>query len=172
MSKGAKLALTATKNKKIGIFATDFTVSTQAHQKAILELDHTAQVFSQGCTKFVPLIEGEQFDTPELAAVVREYTDILKKDGVDTVLLSCTHYPFIKKEIVALFGPEITVIDPAEETAADALADLQQHKLDRKDGKGQVTICFTADLERGRRLASRVMDISQCRFKQVDLHSK
>lgn len=170
MSKGAKLVLAATKNKKIGVFATDFTVSTGAHKKAILAVDPTAQVFAQGCRKFVPLIEGEKFGTPELKAAVQEYADILKKDGVDTVILSCTHYPFVKKEVQAAFGPGVTVIDPAEATAQEALQDLQaQDLLQDADHVGRADICFTADLKRGKRLAARMLDLKQCVFKEVSL---
>lgn len=170
MSKGAKMLLKATKNKKIGVFATDFTVSTGAHKKAIQAEDPTAQVFAQGCRKFVPLIEGEKFGTPELKAAVQEYADILKKDGVDTVILSCTHYPFVKDEVEKAFGPGVKVLDPAEETAANARTDLEASGLTRElNHQGHCTVCFTADVERGKRLAARMLDMSRCTFKQVDI---
>lgn len=78
-------------------------------------------MFGQGCPKFVPLIEGEKFGTPELKAAIHEYADKLREHHVDTVLLSCTHYPFVRKEIEEEFGPEVTILDPAERTAQDAL---------------------------------------------------
>lgn len=170
MSKGARLVLPATKNKKIGVFATDFTVSTGAHKKAIQAVDPTAQVFAQGCRKFVPLIEGEQFGTPELRAAVKEYADILKQDGVDTVLLSCTHYPFVRDEVEKAFGSGVTVIDPAEETALNARNDLEASGLTNElTHEGHCQVCFTADLERAKRLAARMLDMSHCSFEQVDI---
>ena len=169
MSRGAKLALAATKNKRIGVFATDFTVSTKSHQKAIQALDPSVQVFSQGCTKFVPLIEAGKFGTPELKAAVKEYADILKKDQVDTVLLSCTHYPFVRQEIEETFGPDVTIIDPADSTTVAAQADLRQAGLEQLEGEGHCTICFTAHLERAKGLAARMLDLSQCDFKEIDL---
>ena len=93
-----------TKNNKSASLATDFTVASGAHKREIQEIDPEIQVFGQGCPKFVPLIEGEKFGSPELAAAIKEYTDKLKAQGVDTVMLSCTHYPFCgKKEIREAF---------------------------------------------------------------------
>ena len=61
MSKGAQLVLAASCSKKIGVFATEFTISSGAHKAAILAADAGADVYPQACPKFVPLIEGEQF---------------------------------------------------------------------------------------------------------------
>ena len=91
MAKGARMVKGVTKNKRVGFVATDFTVSTGAHKREIQAMDPEIQVFGQGCPKFVPLIEGEKFGTPELASAVQEYADDLKAHDVDTVLLACTH---------------------------------------------------------------------------------
>jgi glutamate racemase len=112
MSKGAQLVLAASSRKKIGVFATEFTINSGAHKAAILAADDGADVYPQACPKFVPLIEGEQFDSAEVRAAVAEYAAPLKAAGIDTLILSCTHYPFIQKEIESEFGSEVTVIDP------------------------------------------------------------
>lgn len=169
MDKGGQLVPSLTKNKRVGFFATDFTVSTGAHKKAIQAVDPSIQVFGQGCPKFVPLIEGERFGSPELKAAIKEYADKLRQHQVDTVLLSCTHYPFVRKEIEEEFGPEVTILDPAERTAQDALENLEKRGLARTDGLGRAEVCFTADLERGRRLAARMLDLSKCSFHLIDL---
>lgn len=168
MSKGAKLVLKASKNKNIGVLATEFTIGTGAHKKAILAVDAAAQVVPKACPKFVPLIEGEQFGSAALAEAIKEYTKPLQAAGVDTVILSCTHYPFIKKELQAALGLQVTIIDPAEETARTAQSYLVDEKLLRTDG-GKVTICLTADLERGRRLAGRMFNEEECEFKLIKL---
>ena len=103
-------------------------------------------MFGQGCPKFVPLIEGEKFGSPELKAAIHEYADKLREHNVDTVLLSCTHYPFVRKEIEEEFGPEVTILDPAERTTQDALENLEKQGLARTTGLGRAEICFTADL--------------------------
>lgn len=169
MAKGARMVPGVTKNNRVGFFATDFTVSTGAHKREIQRISPEIQVFGQGCPKFVPLIEGEKFGTPELKAAIHEYADKLREHHVDTVLLSCTHYPFVRKEIEEEFGPEVTILDPAERTAQDALENLEKRGLARTDGLGRAEVCFTADLERGRRLAARMLDLSKCSFHLIDL---
>ena len=168
MSKGEQLLLAASKKKKIGVFATQFTISTEAHKKAILAADASAEVYPMACPKFVPLIEGEQFGNPEIEQAVAEYAAPLKEAGIDALILSCTHYPFIKDVVEAEFGSEVTVIDPAEATAK-----LSKEALDKEgllgDCEGSVTICCTADLERVKRLASRMLPLEQCQFKEITL---
>ena len=84
MSKGVDLVLQATKNKHIGLMATDFTVGTGAHRKEIQAADPAAEVFGVGCTKFVPLIEGNRFGSPELKEAIREYAEALQAKQVDS----------------------------------------------------------------------------------------
>lgn len=168
-SKGAKLALAHSKNKRIGVFATDFTVSTQAHKKAIQAVDPTAQVFAQGCTRFVPLIEHECFGSAALDSAIKEYAAPLKAQHIDTLLLSCTHYPFVKSEVEKVFGPEVTVLDPAEATVQDTLTALQAAHLAAESGAGHCQVCFTADLDRGKRLAGLMLDLKHCSFEQAKL---
>ena len=168
MSKGEKLLLAASKKKKIGVFATQFTISTEAHKKAILAADASAEVYPMACPKFVPLIEGEQFGNPEIEQAVAEYAAPLKEAGIDALILSCTHYPFIKDVVEAEFGSEVTVIDPAEATAKLSKEALEKEGL-FGDCEGSVTICCTADLERVKRLASRMLPLEQCQFKEITL---
>ena len=124
------------------------------------------------CAKFVPLIEGEQFASPELPEAVAEYAAPLKAAGVDALILSCTHYPFIREQIEAEFGPEVTVIDPAEATSQLAIEALEKAGLAKTEGVGRVTICGTADIERVQRLAQRMLPVEACDFKEIDLQVK
>lgn len=169
MSKGVSQVLKATKNKRIGLMATDFTVSTGAHRTEIKAADPEAEVFGVGCTKFVPLIEGNRFGSPELKEAIGQYAEALQEKDVDTVILGCTHYPFVREYLEEAFGPEVTVIDPAEATALQAKADLEARKLLQTEGAGRCTICFTGDLDKGKLLASRMLDTGRCNFEQVRL---
>ena len=169
MSKGEQLLLRASKKKKIGVFATQFTISTEAHKKAILAADPTAEVYPQACPKFVPLIEGEQFTNPELLAAVKEYAEPLQQAGVDALILSCTHYPFIKDRIAQVMGPNVTIVDPAEATSLLAQDALRTEELLCSTGRGRVMICCTADEERVRRLAARMLPVEECAFATIDL---
>jgi glutamate racemase len=169
MAKGSRMVEGVTKNNLVGFMATDFTVSTGAHKAEIERLDPEVKVFGQGCPKLVPLIENGEFHTPAVKAAVKEYVDLLKQHNVDTVLLSCTHYPFLQDEIQAAFGSGVTILDPAEMTTADAMEDLKEKDLLNPDGDGRADVCFTADLERAKGLAAHMLDMNRCDFHLIDL---
>ena len=132
--------------------------------------DASAEVYPMACPKFVPLIEGEQFGNPEVAQAVAEYAAPLKEAGIDALILSCTHYPFIKDVVEAEFGSEVTVIDPAEATAKLSIEALEKENL-LSDGEGSVRICCTADLERVKRLAARMLQADECSFEEISLNT-
>lgn len=169
MSKGAELVLEASPSKKIGVFATEFTINSGAHKAAILAKDAGAAVYPKACPKFVPLIEGEQFGSAAVREAVAEYAAPLKAAGIDTLILSCTHYPLIQQEIEAEFGSGVTVIDPAAATARDVQAVLKAQELLRADGTGCLEVCFTADVKRGARIAGRVLPAADCKFAEIKL---
>lgn len=169
MSKGAELALGVTKNKKIGVMATPFTVASGAHKAAVNALDAAAEVFAQGCPDFVPLIEAGVFNGAQIEDAVARYAAPLKTQGVDTVLLSCTHYPFIRAEIENGFGEGVTVLDPAEATALQAKLYLERAGLLKTQGRGTSRVCFTADAERGRAIAAHMLDMDSCTFEEISL---
>lgn len=169
MDRGAASALQAAVRKRIGVLATDFTVGSGAHKRDIRALEPAAEVFAVGCTKFVPLIENEQFDTPELESAIHEYADVLQAQGVDAVILGCTHYPFVEEKLARVLGPSVAIVDPAEATAQRAKADLEARGLLRTGGEGSCAICFTGEVERGARLAARMLDRSACTFSQIRL---
>ena len=171
MAKGASNIREVTHNNKVGFFATDFTVSTGAHKREIERLDPGVEVFGLGCPKLVPLIESEKFGRPEMQEAIKEYVDAMKVHGIDTLLLSCTHYPFLHDEIAAAFGPQVTVLDPAEMTTDEAIKHLQNKGLLKTEGEGSLEVCFTADLARCKRLASRMLDLAHARFLLIDLES-
>lgn len=169
MSKGEKLVLAASAKRSIAVFATEFTIGTGAHAKAIHALDTRAKVTGIACPKFVPLIESEQFGSPAVEEAITEYANTAKQAGADTVILSCTHFPFLRGDIERIMGNGVTVIDPAEQTSKDAQFRLIEEGLLKLTGEGTTTICFTGDVERGKRLAHYIMPNIEAEFKQVIL---
>lgn len=167
-------ALAATRNRKIGMVATLASVRSGAYQKTLKELDGGAEVFCQPCPLFVPLVENGRFQPGDVVieTVAREYLEPLQKDGVDTLILGCTHYPLLKAVIGAIMGPEVTLIDSGAASAralqhqlasAGQLADRQQGEArfyvsDRPEDFEKIASVFLKEsLERG---AERI-DIEQ-----------
>ena len=104
-------ALHNTKNKKIGIMATSATIASNLHKKLLLQADNSVEVFEQACPLFVQLIE-QRATTDQLIPAIYTYLQPLLDEHVDTIILGCTHYPFIQR-LLEEAAPQITFISAA-----------------------------------------------------------
>jgi glutamate racemase len=112
---GIKKALFSTQNKKIGIIGTPATINSEIHKKELLKIDPTLKIYSKACPLFVPLVEEGWFSDFITKKIIQKYLLILKKQKIDTLILACTHYPFLKNTISQVLGEKIKIINPAEE---------------------------------------------------------
>ncbi len=111
---GAKAAVKATKNGKIGIIATRATVGSGVYESAVRECGKDIpglEVISQACPLFVSLAEEGWWDDEVAYLTASRYLEPLKAAGVDTVVLACTHYPLLAKTISKVMGPDVTLIN-------------------------------------------------------------
>ena len=168
---GADMALAVTKSKKVGVIATKATIESKNHAKAIERKDAAVLVYSQACPKLVPLIEQEQLEGPEIELAIAEYLLPMKKQGVDAIILGCTHYPLVSSVIEKIIGNKIVVIDPARETGLEAQYLLQQQKQLSSLNQGNVRLCFSADVERAKRIAGFLFDTEKVEFELVNLEN-
>ncbi len=114
---GARLAAEGTRNNRIGVIGTQATVSSNAYGLAINQLNPDIEVISQACPLFVPLAEEGFIDHPATKLIAAQYLKEITKEGIDTLVLGCTHYPILRKVIEETVGPEIRIIDSAEAVA-------------------------------------------------------
>lgn len=166
---GARSALKVSKNRHIGIIATQATVDSNKHCKAVQAFNAEVSLYSQACPKFVPFIESEKFVSPELKEAAEEYLAPLKAAQTDTLILGCTHYPYISPLISNIMGSGVKLIDPARDTAADARAMLAHSGQLSDLGRGQARFCFSADIERAERLAKMIIDAPLPEFEIINL---
>ena len=166
---GVDMALAVSKSKKIGVMATKATIDSKNHTKAIHRKDNTVFVYSQACPKLVPLIEHEQLEDAEVELAVAEYLLPMKNQGVDVVILGCTHYPFVRLVIKKIVGNSVAIIDPARETGLEAYHILRQQEQLSTLSQGKVRLCFSADMERAKRMACFMFDTEKVEFELVDL---
>ncbi len=116
---GAKAALAATKNGKIGVIGTEATIKSGAYARELERLRSAVKVFSLPCPLFVPLVEEGWVDNEVALMTARNYLSGFAGNGIDTVLLGCTHYPLLKKTIALVMGGGVTLIDSAKEIAKE-----------------------------------------------------
>lgn len=116
---GARAAVQATRERRVGILATEATVRSNAYQVALHTLDAGLEIFAVPCPRLAPLIQNGDVFSEEVEQAAREYVAPLKENRVDTVILGCTHYPLITPMLRRLLGPHVTLINSAEETARE-----------------------------------------------------
>ena len=114
---GVAGALAATRNRKIGVIGTRATVMSRAYERSISATDGGMTVVTQACPLFVPLVEEGWLDGDVTLRVAERYLEPLKRSGVDTLVLGCTHYPLLKPVLQHVMGEDVVLIDSAEETA-------------------------------------------------------
>lgn len=134
---GARAAAVATKNGKVGIIGTQATIATDAYPKAIHAISNKIKVFSLACPLFVPLAEEGYHDKEATRLIAEDYLHTLSDNGIDTLVLGCTHYPLLKKVIQEVIGDDVTIIDSATSTAIEVRQYLEEKQLlkpGEKDG--------------------------------------
>lgn len=123
---GARAALAATRNGKIGVIATKATINSQAHKKAAEKMDSRVELFGQACPMFVPLVESGKVNSPETIKVAEMYLAPLQEAGIDTLIMGCTHYPFLAPVFKSILGDSVTLVDPAVNTVMELKGLLQE----------------------------------------------
>jgi glutamate racemase len=140
---GARAAVRATRTGRIGVIGTTGTISSGAYDRAIHSVEPDVIVSARPCPLFVPLVEEGWLESEASRLIAREYLSPLQQQQVDTLVLGCTHYPLLKPLLNQVMGDGVTLIDSAEETAAETAAVLAQRGLHRQ-GLGKPTLRFVA----------------------------
>ena len=124
LAPGASAAVAAAR-RHVGVVATESTVRSSAYEEAIRGLDPRLRVTQQACPLLVPLVE-EGWEEDEITErVAARYLDPLLAEGIDTLLLGCTHYPMLRGVLERVCGPDVTLVDSAESTGALVERDLR-----------------------------------------------
>jgi glutamate racemase len=152
----AAAAVRATRNRQIGLLATEATVTAGRYQALVRELDAGVRCSAVACPKLVPLIEAGA----QTVEAVSEYAAPLKEAGCDTVILGCTHYPFIRPVFERVFGREVTLVFSAEETAHE-VADTLTRKgfANRSEREGATRFLTTGEPALFRELGERLLQL-------------
>lgn len=124
---GACVATRRTRNRRIGVLATEGTVRSRAYRHALQACGPDLEVVEVACPAFVPLVESGALDTPETLQAAVQYLSPLCMADVDTVILGCTHYPFLLP-VLQRVAPHLTFVDPAHATVEWLRQFLAQHR--------------------------------------------
>jgi glutamate racemase len=160
----------ATRNRRVGLLATQATVASGRYEELVRALDAGVRVFPVACPRLVPLIESADPFGLETADAVREYAAPLKRAGVDTVILGCTHYPLIRPIFQRVFGREVTLVFSAEETAREVAETLARKAIENDPGReGSYRFLTTGDPELFRSTGARFLQLPIAEVEHVSL---
>src|SRR3954449_8753390 len=156
----AHAAVQATRNRRVGLLATEGTVDAGRYRELVHALDAGVELVQVACPRLVPLIEGDDPFSAETTDAVREYAEPRKSAGVDTVILGCTHYPLIRPIFQRVFGRDVTLVFSAEETAREVAETLARKVIENDEGReGSYRFLTTGDPAAFRALGERFLQL-------------
>lgn len=137
---GVETAWSASTNKRIGLLGTRATVESEVYQERLLAKarseGRTVEVLAQACPLFVPLAEEGWTDDPITNLIVYRYLHSLLGQGIDTLIMGCTHYPILRASIGKAAGSAVQLVDSGEALARQLAVDFTSGRLRKSDRAG------------------------------------
>jgi len=170
VSPESRLAAAATRNGRVGLIATPATVSSGAYARALTQMAPDAELHTVASAELAPLIqEGGEVDHRTLACVEGACRP-LKRAGVDTVILGCTHYPLVRPVLQRELGRGVTIVSSGEAIATEVEACLEAAGVDNdEDRRGDYRFLATGDPEEFRRVGTRFLQLPIGAVEQVEV---
>lgn len=143
----AQTACGRTRNGKIGVIGTEATIRSGAYGKAIRGIRHDISITGVACPLFVPLVENgfTNRDNAVTRLVIEQYLAPVKREGVDVLILGCTHYPIIREAISDYMGDGVEIISSGEEAAKFAYNMLTANNMLAEREENGVNTYYTSD---------------------------
>lgn len=164
--------LATSPNQQIGVVGTRATIQSKSYETELKHLGAKAlKVYGQACPLLVPLVEEHWYKKPETRMILKKYLLPLKSCNIDTLILGCTHYPFLYREFCRIMGKKVRVLKTGEIVAASLKDYLKRHSeietlLTRKSRRFFLT---TDDSERFKKLGSEFLQQPLREVKKINL---
>jgi len=167
---GVEAALSATRNGNVGIIGTQGTIASKAYQDLLRQLRPGVNITAVAAPLLVSLVEEDWLSHPATQMILEEYLAPMKAAQVDTVVLACTHYPLLKPLAQRVLGPDVVLVDSAQNAAAALARKLESAGLNRTAGSmGETTIRSTDVPAQFHRLAERFLGENIKAIQQVSV---
>jgi glutamate racemase len=166
----AHAAVQTTRNRQIGLLATQATVTAGRYEQLVQALDAGVRLTAVACPRLVPLIESDDPYGAETTEAVREYAEPLKRIEVDTVILGCTHYPLIRPILQRVFGRDVALVFSAEETAREVAETLARKGIENAASReGSYRFLTTGDPELFRSMGARFLQLPIAEVEAISI---
>ena len=150
-----KPAVQLSKNKCIGMISTTRTAHSARYLSLLERFGQNARILSVGCPGLMDCVEAGEFDSPSTIALLHQYLDPLIDAGIDTLILGCTHYPFLTDAIRSIVGSEILIYEPSPAVAKHLKDRLGNQAADARS-KGNETFFVSGLNEQRKSVANRL----------------
>lgn len=125
-----RAAVSSTRNHRVGVIGTEGTIRSRAYNDAFAAAPHL-ELFTRACPRFVEFVESGDTTSRELFSVAEQYLAPLREHDIDTLVLGCTHYPFLRGAISYVMGEGVRLVSSDTETANDVFRELVSRGLER-----------------------------------------
>jgi glutamate racemase len=141
---GAQAAIAVTRNRHVGVIGTRATIKSGAYERALRTLDPKIDISSQACPLLVPLIEEGWLEDELTDRAIARYLEPLVREGIDTLVLGCTHYPLLADAIARFLADNVALVDSAKNCAAAVQQLLDRQSLRAPTGSsGGLEVALT-----------------------------
>jgi glutamate racemase len=161
---GARAAVKATVNGRVGVIGTVGTIGSGAYQRAVRSMRAPVTLTCAACPGFVEFVERGETDTEQVHVLAERLLAPVIEADVDTLLLGCTHYPFLARTIGDVMGRDVVLVSSADETAFEVRGILEETGLGRRSagaagdgGKGDHVFLSSGDIGWFRDLGARLL---------------
>lgn len=136
-------AMSITRNGRVGLIGTEGTIQSRAYDD-FFAMRPEISLTARACPRFVDLVESGRTSGPEVLTVAEGYLTPLVEQGIDTLVLGCTHYPFLRGAISSVVGADVALVSSDIETAAEVYRTLTERGLLREPSAGEPTLRYEA----------------------------
>lgn len=164
-----KTAAAVSKNKRIGILSTTRTAQSDYQKHLIDEFANDCFVFNYGTDAVVPLIEQGKVESGEMANVLKEVLKQFSNEHIDSLALGCTHFPYLKKQIQEILGPDIQLLDSGGAIARQVKRVLEHNNTFTKQKERKIEILTTGNMEITKKLAQIILKDKLLKVQEVRL---
>ena len=171
---GARAAIAKTRSGHIGVIGTRATINSGAYERALRALNPKVRVTPRACPLLVPLIEEGWIESSITDEIIMQYLAPLLTDGIDTLVLGCTHYPLLRNAIARLLGEKIALVDSAQNCALAVRELLLRENLDAPNtNAGTLQVALTDPPDAFLRVAREALrlDVGEVQVREVIPHA-
>ena len=167
----AESAVESTRYGRIGVIGTRTTIESKVYEEELRKLKTDLKIYGQACPLLVPLVEEGWVGKPEANMILKKYLFRLKRKNIDTLILGCTHYGFLEKDIIRIMGQNCRVLNGPEIISHKLMDYLERHpEIESRIPKNNaVAYCTTDDPEKFRIFGQRFLNCNIPRVEKIML---